>query len=282
PQLGGCDGPHQATTERVVSLVFIAGEPPHLSAFERGNRNTVPEEDPVPVRGGNSLFVWRDEANEIERIRRGEHDLRASGSLLPDRPEQTHRLGQRELLPRHSRDEAATADLAARLQAPVDEDQFSPPRGTRLTTEKTAEDDAVPSQECQRLLLDRVVGRSRLEQGPPSSVRDGVGRGAAATLSGAAAEASPSTFRDEQSPQPGKRVRGRHAPRDELGERRLDLRREQSASSGQLVEEGSSTIAQHLVHGPRRGGESGRLRGGCDPRPERLAGEKPQRRGANR
>lgn len=164
--------------------------------------------------------------------------------LPPDLPQEADRLRQRELLAGEAGDEAAAADLAARLEPTIDAQEVAPGRQPgRLAREKAPEDDAVAAQERPREMLDRLgVGPGRIA-GRPRPPRQRPAPRVLHAEHRAPPPASPLLGGDEKRAQPREAVGGDEAERDQLGERLLDLRRQEPRRLHQLVEEGGAVLA---------------------------------------
>ena len=117
---------------------------------------------------------------------------------------------QRELFARHAGDEAAAADLAARLEPPVDAGQLAPRRRVRLARQQPPEHDAVAAEQRPRLRLDGRVARCRARR--PARDQPSSGRRSCARRSRDAG--APARAHDQRA-QPGEAVRGREAGGDE-------------------------------------------------------------------
>ena len=76
---------------------------------------------------------------------------RPSARRAADLAQPFDRVGERELLARHARHEAAAADFAARFEAAVHAGQLAPWRGVRFAGEQPAEHDAVALEQRARL-----------------------------------------------------------------------------------------------------------------------------------
>src|SRR5204862_6600685 len=80
----------------------------------------------------------------------------------PNFPQPPDGIREGELLARHPADETSAADLAARLETPVDAGELTPGSRIGLAREQTPEDDAIAAQQRPRLNLDRLVVRHLL------------------------------------------------------------------------------------------------------------------------
>src|SRR6202008_348737 len=99
------------------------------------------------------------DADEVQRIRRGEEDDLAAVVRAAYRAQRVDRLRQRELLADESGDEAAAAHLAARLHAAQHAEHGPPRRRQALAREELADDDAVaPEQAARGVLGGRILG----------------------------------------------------------------------------------------------------------------------------
>src|SRR5262249_56747465 len=91
----------------------------------------------------------------------------AIGTGPADLADALDRLGQRELFAGHGGDEAAAADLAARLEATVDARELAPGRRVRFTREQPAEDDPVAPHQRAGFELDSSLSEPRRRLCPP-------------------------------------------------------------------------------------------------------------------
>src|SRR5690606_22489421 len=100
----------------------------------------------------------------------GDHDPFVAVLRAPHLPKRRDGLGQRELLAAERRDEAPAADLAARLPAPIDIEQYAPARRERLAAEDRAAHDAVAAEQRSSGVLERggidALGRDATRRGP--------------------------------------------------------------------------------------------------------------------
>src|SRR5690606_12087018 len=98
----------------------------------------------------------------------------------PDGAQQVERLRAGELLAREAGDEAAAANLAARLHAAERTGEVAPGRRQRLPDQEVAEDDAPPRQELAGEGFGPRAGRRRdigsREQGPAAGGMPRAGR----------------------------------------------------------------------------------------------------------
>src|ERR1051325_436044 len=119
-------------------------------AFHHRDGRAVAVGDAVAGDGADALAAGEN-AGEVERIGGADDVQNVIGRGAADLAQFLDRLGQRELLAGHAGDEAAAADLAARVAAAVDARQVAPRRGVGLARGELAEDDAVAAKEDARL-----------------------------------------------------------------------------------------------------------------------------------
>src|SRR5439155_10639148 len=103
----------------------------YLAAREQRDRQAVAVEETVSRQGGEP-WPGRQDAREVERVGAGERHPGTRWRFAAGLAQHADRIGKRELLTGEAGDETAAADLAARLEAPVDAQQVAPwrqPRG---------------------------------------------------------------------------------------------------------------------------------------------------------
>ena len=180
----------------------------------------------------------RENADEIERIRPAHRDELAARVLASHGAEQSHRLCKRVLLAREPRDEAAAADLAARLEPAVGPQDVPPRRQRGFTRHEPPEDYAVASEQlpgdCFRDLVFRQERRPRHAR-PPAGGLDPARRDLA--VAAEPADRPAPVGWDQQRPQPREAVRGDERPGHELAEALLDLGPQQSRRAHEIAEE---------------------------------------------
>ena len=172
-------------------------------------------------------------------------DQRAVGRDAPHLAQPFDGVRQRELLARHAGHEPAAADLAARLEPPVDARELAPRRGVGLAGEQPPEHDAVAAQQRPRLELDRLVARHAVAAGRDR--RPPAGEVAAAIVLGRA-----SARRPHQRAQSGESVRRRQPAGDQRADRLPQLVGVEPAGRREVAEERRATRPQHRQHAPRR------------------------------
>src|SRR5262245_15957237 len=122
--------PRRAASEQRAELIFAVGrvgEPARLSGLEGRDRHAVLEQHAVAVERRDP-GLRREDADQVERIDRAQHQELVERRLLANRAQATDRVRGGELLAAEAGDESPAADLAARLEAAVDADQLAPRR----------------------------------------------------------------------------------------------------------------------------------------------------------
>ena len=96
--------------------------------------------------GRRNALVGRQDAPEVQRVRRGNGDGRrifGRRAAFPHGAEERHGLGKGVLLPIEAGHETAAADLAARFEGPARSGDLAPGERLLLAREGLAEDDSV-------------------------------------------------------------------------------------------------------------------------------------------
>ena len=177
-------------------------EPFGFPGDSTSDRHATAIEHSVPSNGRNPSAGCQN-AGQIQRIGRREHEPSARIALTSDTPQYRQRLVERKLLPTEAFDEMSPADLAARLPGAIAARELAPTRDVLLALEHASADHAVAPQQAARGVLDglrvRALGTRRrhapydayttlsfFESGTPSHARlqgrtvpSGAGAGAA-------------------------------------------------------------------------------------------------------
>src|SRR5262245_39688596 len=184
------------------------------------------------ARDGGDALVGREDAAEVERVARG--DLEGTGvAAAADGAEQLDRLGEGVLLAVEARHEAAAPELAARLHRAEDADHVAPGNRRLLAGERPAEDDAGAAQE--RLGHERGIRRA-----------GGLAPDQAPTADGGEGTAAPRR-RDHEPAKRPERVARQEAPRDQLRQADLEMRRQQPCGPGEFLREHRASRIERLV-----------------------------------
>src|SRR5262249_26743923 len=188
--------------------------------------------------------------------------------LAPHLAQEPDRLGQRELLAREAGDEAAAANLAARLETAVDAKEIAPRRQPRrLALEHAPEDDAVAAQERACKMLDRGglgLRRARCRRIRPRTAGEGPAAGILHGEGGAAAPERGAALlrRHEQRAEAGEAVARDEADGDELGQCLLDFGPQEAGPVDHLVEEGGAVAADEVEEAAAARAGARRIAGG--------------------
>src|SRR5438270_5032194 len=137
--------------EHAFGLAHVAGfellQPLSFAGDERRHRNSIAIENAI-IRERRNFGPGQDAADEIQRIGGAQRDPGRRWRRAAHLAQQAYRLGERKLLSRDSRNEAAAANLAARFQTSQHAQQLAPwgkPR--RLALEQAPEHDPVAAQQ---------------------------------------------------------------------------------------------------------------------------------------
>ena len=187
----------------------------------------------------------RDDAEQIQRIGARERDVAAGVRPAARLAQQRHGLGRGVLLAREAGDEAAAANLAARLQAAAAHQDVAPRRQPRrLARQQPPENHAPAPQQRAHHVLDGLLAgplRTAAQRGgarapsarhrPWRTARCGACAGRRGPTLGRAGRPAPAARAGRRS------CRSSPAERHELGERLLRFGRQHADAVGDLVEE---------------------------------------------
>ncbi|MDL1863549.1 DDE-type integrase/transposase/recombinase [Betaproteobacteria bacterium PRO7] len=266
-------------------------EETRFAGDEQRDRHAVAVQHAVAGQRGQPRAGGED-ADEVQRVGAADGDQRARALAAAHVAQQAHRFGRGELLAGHAGDEAAAADFAARLQAPIAAQQVAPRRQpVRFARHQPPEHDAVTAQQRARDVLDnfRIVGRvaavrRRLpaRERPAAGVFDAEQR--RAPHAPAAVEAAAAVRGHQQRAQPGDAVGIDEPLCDQLGERFFDLGAQQARAVDDLVEERRAVRGDELQHALAARSERNVVAVAREPRPdaEMAAAGEHDRRSAHR
>src|SRR5450631_3230937 len=102
--------------------------------------------------GGSDTFFRRQNALEIERIRRCDCNWLAR-ALSPEMAKHLHSAGKRKLLARKACHESPAADFPAKLHPPINASQCRPVHRKLFPRQGAPEDDACSAEQLSRRQL---------------------------------------------------------------------------------------------------------------------------------